>query len=255
MKMILGIIVAAAVSAVCMLYPEEQNSTVNQFRDLVDKWVELRKQAADEEADWKEEESALKREEALLLQEKKELETEKKKEEQKLQKTQTEYIKEEMEKEKLEQKLKAFETALSAVEEFLIRLKKKIPEPLFKQSLEGFYNKIENNADTALSARLQTVLDLFAQINYLQHSINMAREVLWIGEEERECDVIYLGLCCAYFVSDDEEKGGMGMPGKEGWTWEWRDSIAPRVRNAIECFRQEKKARFINVPLKIGTGS
>jgi len=254
MRMILRMMVAAAVCAVFMIYPEEQNSTVGGFRDLVDKWVELRKQAADEEEDWKEDKAALKREEELLLQEKKELETGKKEEEQKLQKIQTGYIQEEAEKEKLENKLKAFETVLSATEEFLVRLKKEIPEPLFKQSLEGFYDKIENTADAALSARLQTVLDIFAQINHLQHSISVVREVLRIGEEERECDVIYLGLCYAYFVSDDGEQAGIGIPGNEGWTWEWRDGIAFRVRNAIECFHQEKKARFIKVPLKIGAG-
>lgn len=231
---------------------EEQKKTVRSFRDLVAEWVELRKQTAREKADWKEEQAALTRESKLLSRERGELEKKKQVQKEKNREKKSEYAKQADELEKHEQKLQAFETLVSDAEVRLKKWKNRIPASVSGDSLKRLFDKLENSTDIPLSGRLQNVFSICTEISHLQHSVHVTREVIETDKEEREYDVIYLGMCTAFCVSDNGEMAGIGSPDEQGWSWKWDSSIAARVRSAIECFRQEKKADFITVPLKIG---
>ena len=114
------------------------------------------------------------------------------------------------------------------------------------------FDKLEHASKQSVSQRLQLILSLYGEVERLQYTVHVVKEVLNTDSgREQEFDVIYLGLAQGYCVSSDGKVAAVGRPTKDGWDWRWVPEIAPEVREGIEFFRHERIADFVHLPLKV----
>ena len=104
----------------------------------------------------------------------------------------------------------------------------------------------------ALGERLKLVFGLLTEIEQFDAGIHVAREILSPREgEEREVEVLYVGLGAGFAVEPSGGLGGTGYPTSTGWQWEWRPEWADPVREAIRIYRKERSASFVQLPLTV----
>ena len=128
--------------------------------------------------------------------------------------------------------------------------------PSLAENTEKAFGRIPDASrppDTmSVSRRLQVVVALYAQIEAMQHSVHVTRELLPLGDgARRECEVIYLGLTRGFAVTADERWAGIGEPGPDGWVWNARPGIASSVRRAIRVFQRQGPAEMVPLPLSV----
>lgn len=88
-------------------------------------------------------------------------------------------------------------------------------------------------------------LQKVAQFN---QSVHFAEEFHSINGEERQLQVLYLGLAKAYFVSGDI--AGLGSAGAEGWSWKVDASVADEAARAIAIFNKNSRPDLVRLPVK-----
>ena len=68
---------------------------------------------------------------------------------------------------------------------------------------------------------------------------------------ERQVQVIYLGLGQAYFVDQNNTIAGRGAPGSEGWMWSFNNGLASKIRKIIGIYENGLPAEFVSIPVEI----
>lgn len=225
--------------------------SVDTFKSLVHELVELKKESAAEEQQWREEKSLLENEYALLEKEKALLQDE-------IDQAGSEATSFEKERSELTIKKQTYQNALDAVlpvlenaEADLKTWQMIIPTellgPLSKQ-----FTGLNDTVNHGVPRRLQRILSLYAEIEQLENSVHLVKELITTESgDKREFDVLYLGLVQAYCVSDDNTLAGIGTPLQGGWEWVWMPGIAPSVRKGIKVYRQDGIAEFVSVPFQV----
>lgn len=153
--------------------------------------------------------------------------------------------------------LKRLEPGIERAEANLRAWEQRVPAGLCGVLRPGW---TELPADAALARQLplaeraQVVVGLYAQIEELQNSIHVTRELLETGSESgqvRQVEVIYLGLARAFAVSPNTEWAAVGTPTGEGWQWRLEPALAGAVKSAIQVFRREIPAGMQSLPMQI----
>ncbi len=238
---------------------EQPLPTTRTLEGLVAKWVDLRREAAGEEQGWQEQKGHLNQEYTLLLKEKELLEEEIVRAEKEKTSQQAERAQLFQDKENFQKALDEVLPALSRAEAILKKWQNFLPPSRFVP-LEKTFARLKRADGFSVSRRTQLVLSLWGEIERLQHSVYVDREILETDSgQSREFEVIYLGLAQGYCVSKDGKYAGVGSPTEEGceslpergWKWRWHPKIAGKVREGIKFYKHEKVAEFVNLPLKI----
>ncbi len=128
-----------------------------------------------------------------------------------------------------------------------------IPEGLRAELGRGFGALPEHDAAAermGVLRRLQTVLALYTQIESLQHNMHFVRELIAYGEQQREVDVLYIGLSRGFAVSPKGDWAAIGIPTDGGWQWQEATDEASSIRLAIQVMQREADVQL--VPLLLG---
>lgn len=226
------------------------------IKEKVSQWIQLETKIEKEKASWKQEEVLLLDEVSLLQKDNAMLQEQIAKS--------LEFIdvsgvgREELlkKRDRLQKLLLALAPEVRKLELGCMRIYHFFPEVL-KKTLEEKYNKIrvlENQRvrQDQIGERLMEVLNFFKEIEKFNSKITVAREVISVDiESPREFHVIYIGLAAAYFIDDDKQSAGYGIPSMGSWKFYKRTGLLKEVSTFLQIYNKEKAPSFVRLPVEI----
>jgi hypothetical protein len=225
------------------------------LESLVGQWSDLRLTLAEEERGWEEQRRYLVREIDLLRKEQEVLGEALRDAADAGDAVDEEHLAQLRARDRLQEILEALPPMIDLAEASLRAWPARLP-PALRVSLDpAFRLLLDDDRDargTSYGARLQRVVALYGEIEKLQNNIHVVKELLPVGDGVyREVDVCYLGLARAFAVSADDDWAAVGTPSDQGWVWEERVALAPRVRQAIAVCRREREVDTVILPLAV----
>lgn len=232
-----------------------QVSKFDQARAYVEKWVQTRQLIAKKKADWrvgqeniKQSIGLLKKEIALLdkeIAQTNDIDTEADLEKQRVN----------LSLEDLKKSNKVVSDALWNMERKVLGLISRFPEPLKDRTTAVRTRiplKIEDLRNNSAAERMQNIVAILNEADRFNTAITMAIELRKDAEgNERQVQVIYLGLGQAYFVDQNNTIAGRGVPGSEGWMWSFNNGLATKIRKIIGIYENGLPAEFVSIPVEI----
>lgn len=167
-------------------------------------------------------------------------------------------------KERLEASLKQYREARQFLREAVARLlprlqnlAQRFPVPLIDE-LEADIEFL--NAPEALDDPRDTLKSMIAILNAagrFNRTLTLAEETRALGSGKNvSVDVLYLGLCRAYYASANGSTAGIGVPSKAGpWEWTEQNEIADQVRQTISVYLKARQPQLVNLPVQLQTGA
>lgn len=228
------------------------DASLDQLEGLVGQWVDLRREVQEETSRWQEQEAQWQREIALLSKES-DLLTKRIEQAEKLQSGVDAERLEALEREEaLSASLEAILPAVRAAEQDLQRQQNRIP-PSLREDLDDAFARLDSVDDDAspLTQRVQTVMGLYADIQSLQNRLHAGTELIVVGEQRREVQVLYLGLARGYAIASNNNWAAVGMPGETGWVWTESPAQAENIRAALEVVNKDRPAALVNLPVEV----
>ena len=223
-------------------------------RELIRQWVQTERLISEEKTAWQVQKQQMQQLLGIYQQELNLLD-----EELKLAGASAELVDENKEKREtgLTQYRKARQWLGASMTRLLPRMQKLIvrfPKPLLDElSAElGFLNSpeaLEQPRDV-----LKSIIAVLNAASRFNRSITLVEETRSVSEEKKvTVNVIYLGLCRAYYTSDSGPSAGVGVPAKEGWSWSQLPEIADDVRSIIAVYRKAAQPQIIELPVQLLT--
>ena len=230
-----------------------QDSTVSKTQDRLKKWVETRQLTSEEAANWLQEKESLQQSIDLFKSESDKLKGEIKE----VQDQESNYAQEfsdlEKENESLKTTIQTIATSIGAAEKRVVELKSRLPQPLLEK-LEPFLNRIpEDPSKTKLSAseRAQTIVGILSEVDKFQSSITVVGELRKNQSgSEIQVQTLYLGLSQAYFVNQQGDFAGTGVPSVSGWDWKIESALAGKIKKLIGIYENTVPAEFLSIPFQ-----
>ncbi len=227
----------------------------DEIETTLERWVETRKQIAEEENRWREDEAHLRRTRELL-------ESELRRLDESIDRISAETAAQRRERERLTAENEAQEALLDAVagrmqslETSLIATHARFPDPL-RERTRPLSQRLPRDSGTSppLTQRAQTVVGMLGEADRFQESLHTAREVITLPEgETREVRTLYLGLGQAFYLSSDGTRAGVGRPGEDGWEWSSRPDLAREIHRAFSVYDNEIAPDFVRLPVTLET--
>jgi len=93
---------------------------------------------------------------------------------------------------------------------------------------------------------LRSILSLLAKAEQFNRRFTRTTEI----RDNREVQVLYLGLAQAFYV-DRKDKAGIGRPGPDGWTWKSFPEIRPELITTFETLDKKRPPTMVTMPLEI----
>jgi len=251
----LSVVALAVLLALATLPVRAGADDVGGFRSKVEKWVETRQIISEEQADWRVEEQTLRDTRDLLRQEKKALEAEIAE----LQASNTAVDEERrdllLERGDHQRANRALEEEIRAMEEQVLALAPRLPEPL-QDKLEPLLVQIPEDpegADLQLGQRLMNVLGVLAQAERWNGTANFVGETRAVGGDQKvQVRTLYWGLGQAVYVDAQGTTAGVGRPGPEGWEFTSRPELVDSAQKLLDIYEGNVDAiEFVEVPVEI----
>lgn len=230
-------------------------SSPDQAREKLEKWIEVHAKIAAEKAAWAEDKEILGATADLLKAEKEAL----KKEIETLSESNSEAdnTRNELLLKRAELKRADDEFAKKVVEleAAVVALGDKLPKPL-KNKLETLLVRIPadpENSPISLGQRLVNVLGIMLQTEKFDGTVTYAgaKQKLSDGREV-QMDQLYWGLAFAVYVDDGGSVAGFGLPTDSGWDFQERNEIAPQVRRLLDIYEGNTDAiEFVSIPVDL----
>jgi len=143
--------------------------------------------------------------------------------------------------------------AVAVLEADVRRTYPQLPEPL-QTKLQPLYQRIPADpakTGAAMAERFQSVLGILNELNKANNEISINYEVHNLADgKPSEVKVLYVGLAQAYYVSARGE-AGIGRPSKDGWKWEPSKTGARDILAAQEILQGKQTPAFVPLPVKI----
>jgi hypothetical protein len=246
-------VVAAGIGAsLCMSASAE--TSLNETRSTLEKWVETRQLVSKTKSDWQSDKEMLEQTVELLNRELKSVGDQ-------ISKLGTNSVQVEKERTQAEAALKASNDNLETAKEFTVgfegRLRKFIPQlpsPL-QDTIKSLVNRLpadSTNTKMAPTERVQVIVGILNELDKFNNAVSVFSEKRKNQKgEEVAVQTIYVGLGAAYFVNDAGDFAGIGSAGANGWDWTIKPELASSVREAIQIYRNERPARFVALPATI----
>lgn len=127
-------------------------------------------------------------------------------------------------------------------------------EPKINQMISDLKAAVSKPDDTKLTtnSRLGTVLNLLAAVEQFQGNVHLDKDTRKVADgRELRINFVYFGLAAAYGVDDAGEVAFVGTPGDEGWSFEQRDELAPKVRQLVDVLNGDQSAQFTLLPIEL----
>ena len=114
------------------------------------------------------------------------------------------------------------------------------------------------NAPGALDEPRDVLKSIIAVLNAasrFNRTVTLVKETRSVSDQKKiTVNVIYLGLCRAYYAADSGETAGTGSPAGEGWSWSQVPGIAQDVRSMIAVYQKAAQPQIIELPVQLQTG-
>lgn len=144
-------------------------------------------------------------------------------------------------------------SAATVMEGQVRKLLKMMPEPIASK-LTPLLQRIPvdpENTRVSTAERFQNVLGILSELNKANNEIAVTYEIRTLADgSSSECQVFYIGLAQAYYLSPRGE-GGIGKPGPDGWKWQPAPGAAPAILRALEIIQGKESPAFVPLPLSI----
>lgn len=260
MRIAASAVVFAAIAFIHATAPSRADAEVpaaasDQYRTKMQKWVETRQILSEERSDWLVERESLEATRDLLRDERKAL------------KEQIESLKQTeggAESERLElaarrdayrQSAEVLEGKVLELEQQVLALVPKLPEPLQKK-LEPILVQIPTNPELAkagLGQRLVNVLAVVAQAEKWNGTATFVGETRDVGNGQKVAvRTLYWGLAQAVYVDSQGETAGIGRPTAEGWKFVDDPDLADSAKEILDIYEGiVDTIAFVPVPAEI----
>lgn len=229
-------------------------SPLNETRSTLERWVETRQLISKTRNDWQADKELLEQTAALYERELKSLDEQMSK----VSTNNTQVAREMTEAEALKKaSIEALERARQFAAKFEAGLKLQIPglpaplQDLLKPLLARMPADSTNTRMLA-AERLQVIVGILNELDKFNNAVSVFSEKRKNEKgEEVAVQTIYVGLGAAYFVNDTADFAGVGVPGARGWEWTVQPGLASAVQDAVKMYRNERTARFVQLPVTI----
>ncbi len=126
--------------------------------------------------------------------------------------------------------------------------------PLFPMTLRAKVEEAVVRLETpdperSLQHRTRDVLLVMQAYLNFQNTITLDADIRSIDGEDREVEILYLGLTQAWYVDQTGKYSGYGVPGSTGWIWSEEPAIATAVRQTIAIQTRQATPAFVTLPL------
>lgn len=256
-----GAAAAVALAALASLSPaalaaaEAAGAASDQYRAKMEKWVETRQILSEERADWLVERESLEATRDLLRDERKAL----KEQIESLETTEGGAESERLElaarRDAYRQSAEILEGKVLGLEQQVLALVPKLPEPLQKK-LEPILVQIPTNPELAkagLGQRLVNVLAVIAQAEKWNGTATFVGETRDVGNGQKVAvRTLYWGLAQAVYVDSQGETAGIGRPTAEGWKFVDDPDLADSAKEILDIYEGiVDTIAFVPVPAEI----
>lgn len=132
------------------------------------------------------------------------------------------------------------------------------PEPLRKdakvtQGIETLQRNLllpPDKQSDDVGKRLANVTELLAEAEKFQQGVHVYPELHKDSQsQEFNMQVVYFGLALAYGVNENGSFALAGRPGADGWKFQERNDLAPRILKLVITATSESDSSFTNLPL------
>lgn len=232
----------------------EAQSAVEETMTVLQEWVQTEKNIADSAAKW-----GAERESLLHLQELYEAELSMLTEQ--IEESQGDVSAAEIQRSQLNSRsdrLKEIEDAVNLAladsEAAVLVLNEKLPAPL-REELRPVVSQIPRDSKDvriSIGQRVQFLVMFLTQVQKFNTAVTVAEDFReFEGGDQVQVDAIYFGLGAAYYVDKTDKHAGYATLNDEGWDWKDDATFAPAVRKAVEIYRSNKQAAFVELPIEI----
>jgi hypothetical protein len=158
--------------------------------------------------------------------------------------------------EKEETELKAWrgemEKRVAELEAQIRPLLARFPLPL-RLKVEDALIRLESpDPDQPLQNRSRDLLLVLQAYLDFQNSLTVDSDIREINGARREVTLLYLGMSQAWYVDGEGKYSGYGVPTDTGWVWTEDNSIAARIRSALDMQARRAAPAFVKLPLAPG---
>lgn len=230
------------------------DNKLTQTRSALEKWIETRQVISKTKADWHSDKETIEQTIALFQRELQSLDEQSAK----LGAQNSQAGKEHAEADALKSaslvSLEQTRRFAAAFEKNLARIIPQLPVPL-RDILKPLLNRLPIDADKTempVTERIQAIVGILNEMDKFNSALTVFSEKRTNSRnEEVAVQTVYLGLGAAYFVNDAGDFAGTGKPGLTGWDWSINSNLAPAVKEVILIYRNERPARFVNLPATV----
>lgn len=229
-------------------------SSVNDARATLEKWVETRQLISKTKSDWQADKESLAQTIALYERELKGIDEQ-------MAKVSTNNTQVETEMQEATALQHQSNEALGQVRQFATGFEAQVRQfaPQLPLPLQDIFKPMlarlpadPNNTKMLAAERVQVLVGMLNELDKFNNAVNVFNEKRKNSKgEEVAVQTVYLGLGAAYFVNEAGDFAGTGFPGASGWEWNIRNEIAPAVKEAVKIYRNENTARFVTLPAAI----
>jgi len=141
------------------------------------------------------------------------------------------------------------EKQVASLEQQIRPLLARFPAPLRGKVEEALIRLESPDPDQPLQNRTRDILLVLQAYLEFQNTLTVESDIREIAGARREVAILYLGMAQAWYVDIDGKHSGYGVPSDKGWVWTEDNSIASRVRAAIEIQARRAAPTFVELPL------
>lgn len=228
--------------------------SVEEGKQVVQKWIEARKLISREKADWIEDKAILEESVRVFTQQSENITGEIEAAREATARTQNEYDELRAENNDI---ITAMETVLARVRGYEERLGGMIASlpPYLQDRLKPLTNKLPENSEEStvpVTVRMQLVVAILSEIEKFQNAITVVNELRKVSSgDELEVRTLYIGLGQAYYADQNGEFAGRGVPGLDGWEWQDQPGLGATVNLVIDQYEEKASASFTDLPVTI----
>jgi hypothetical protein len=215
---------------------QEADTTIVELREMISKIVDVQTLESGERLDWE----ARKAEMAALL----DGELEKSGQSAPQHSELTDELKAEIKRLKAARKITAEIVARNVPR--TLSLAKQFPVPLLTKTEPELSSLRSWKATDEPREALRSILSLVAKAEQFNRRFTRTTEI----RDNREVQVLYLGLAQAFYA-DRNEKAGIGRPGPAGWIWKPLPEIRPELVITFETLDKKRPPTMVTLPLEI----
>lgn len=233
---------------------QEQKSPLDETRNVVQQWVDLRTKISKARNDWRIEQELLQQRISLYRDELASLQADITKYEEAAAQGQSERAKLQGDADVLRRAMAVVEQELGGIERKLKALVPYFPDPLANTVDRLVVNLPADPRTTKLSPsqRLATIVGILNEVDKFNSNATVVTDVREVSGKRVQVKVLYLGLARAYYADTEGQYAGVGVPGPEGWVWTEANDQAPQIALAIGYSDGSvRPAKFVEIPFEV----